>query len=110
MSTTNVLTTNVPTPTMAAVGPKAPDYREIYSNVSRVAISPWDLRLVFGQTVEGATQGQLVMQDVMTVVISPQHAKILLESWTTAMKTYETHFGEVPNLTAAVNAFIAKQT
>ena len=102
------MSANLPTPVAATPGPKDENYREIYANVSRVALSPWDLRIVFGQSIEGEKPGTLIARDMLTVLMSPQHAKALLESWILAIKTYEDNFGAIPDLSKQVAEFLAK--
>jgi hypothetical protein len=102
------MSANLPTPVAATPGPKDENYREIYANVSRVALSAWDLRIVFGQSVEGEKPGTLTIKDMFTVVMSPQHAKVLLDSWVQAIKTYEDNFGVIPDLSKQVAELMAK--
>jgi len=99
-----------PTHIIATQGPKSPNHHEVYTNTSKVGMGPWDMRLIFGHLIEGATPNQQVMEDLVTVVMSPQHAKVLLLSWQSAIKAYEDNFGAIPDLTDKVNALIAKET
>lgn len=82
----------------ALQGPKHPNYQEIYSNTTKVGVSPWDLRIIYGHMVEQAP-GQQVVEDLVTIVMSPQHAKVLYAHWARAIKTYEDRFGVIPDLT-----------
>jgi len=96
-------------PGVAVIGPKHPDHREIYTNTSKIGLGPWDIRLIFGHLIEGATPQQQVMEDLVTIIMSPQHAKVLLASWQNALKTYEDNFGVIPDLTERVNALVSKE-
>jgi hypothetical protein len=99
-----------PTTIVAIQGPKSPNHHEVYTNISKVGIGPWDMRLIFGHLIEGATPNQQVMEDLVTVVMSPQHAKVLLSGWQTAMKAYEDNFGAIPDLTEKITALVGKET
>jgi hypothetical protein len=99
-----------PVPIVVVPGPKHADHREVYTNTSKIGMGPWDLRLIFGHLIEGATASQQIIEDLVTVIMSPQHAKVLLSSWQNAIKTYEETFGVIPDLTDKVNALIAKET
>jgi hypothetical protein len=89
-------------------GSKHPDHREIYSNTTKVGFGPWDIRLIFGHIVEGASPSQQVSEDLVTIVMSPQHAKVLIASWEKVIKAYEGQFGAIPDLTNIVESMNAK--
>jgi hypothetical protein len=91
-------------PVPAIPGPQHRDHREIYTNTSKVGVGPWDIRLIFGHIIEGTIPNQQVMEDLVTIVMSPQHAKVLVASWEKAIKTYEDNFGVIPDLTNVVTA------
>lgn len=77
---------------------QSPEHREIYTNTTKIGVTPWDLRIIFGHAVQRATS--FSSEDLVTVVMSPQHAKVLLGAWTKALENYEKAFGEVKDLTA----------
>jgi hypothetical protein len=85
-------------------GSKHPNHQEIYSNTTKVGFGPWDIRLIFGHIIEGALPTQQVSEDLVTVVMSPQHAKVLIASWDKVVKAYEAQFGTIPDLTNVVEA------
>lgn len=74
------------------------EHREIYTNTTKIGLTPWDLRIVFGHAVQ--KPNGFASEDLVTVVMSPQHAKVLLGAWTKALENYEKMFGEVKDLTA----------
>jgi Protein of unknown function (DUF3467) len=88
-------------------GSKHPDHQEIYSNTTKAGFGPWDIRLIFGHIIEGALPNQQVAEDLVTVVMSPQHAKVLIASWEKIIKAYEDQFGIIPDLTSVVEAMAA---
>ena len=72
---------------------KAPDFRMIYVNSTKMGLSPWDIRLILGQVVEEG--GDQLHQDMVTVVMSPQHAKAFSAAVAQTVATYEAQFGEI---------------
>jgi hypothetical protein len=84
----------------AVTGPQSPAHQEIYTNTSKVGLSPWDIRLVFGHIIE--KNGTQMLEDLVTVVTSPQHAKVLVSAWAKAVQSYEENFGAIPDLTDKV--------
>lgn len=81
---------------------QSPEHREIYTNTTKIGLTPWDLRIVFGHAVQKANA--FASEDLVTVVMSPQHAKVLLGAWTKAVENYEKMFGEIKDLTALAAA------
>lgn len=69
------------------------EHKSIYVNSSRMGISPYDVRMVLGQVVE-LTEGQ-VNEDQVTLIMSPQHAKVFLRNLGKTIALYETNFGEI---------------
>lgn len=76
---------------------QAQDHKYIYVNGARMAISPWDLRIVYSTAKD--IGGDTINEDQVTVVMSPQHAKAALRNWATTIKKYEDIFGVIPDLT-----------
>src|SRR3989304_820553 len=75
-------------------------YRIHYVNSSRMAVSPWDVRLTVGQVIEAA--GRQVNQDEATLIMSPQHAKQFLQSLEKTIRQYEEMFGAIPEPAALI--------
>lgn len=73
---------------------RAPDYRDVYSNSTIVRLSPYDVAVIFGRSVEGA-DGQGVSEDQVTVVMSPQHTKAFISVLKETFDAYERLFGTV---------------
>ncbi len=55
----------------------------------------WDFTLDFGQVVEASDEG-LVIRDVATVVLAPQHARVFAEVLLRNIAQYEEQFGPIP--------------
>lgn len=60
----------------------------IYSNSVTLAASSYDLRLRFGRITD-ANDAELVIDDLVEVFMSPQHAKVFLELLATKMADYQ---------------------
>lgn len=65
-----------------------------YSNVMRVAHSPFEFTFDFGTMPVGPEDGG-AMTVYNRVIMSPAHAKIMLKTLEDNMKTYEDRFGEI---------------
>ena len=73
------------------------DHKVIYANSNRMGVSPWDIRITFGQMSEVFGEGA-VNEEMLTVVMSPQLAKVTMHSLISTIKQYEGMFGEIPDL------------
>lgn len=80
---------------------KAADHKTIYANVIRTGITPFDVRIIFGQVAE-ITPGDPVVQqvdDLATVIMSAEEAKAMILIVQQAVDGYESMYGEIRNLT-----------
>lgn len=83
---------------------KSPDHKNIYINAARVGIAPYDVRLICGQVVEGAEVNSNVNEDLVTVIFSPQQAKVVARMLSNAIQQYETLFGPVSDVETVLRA------
>ena len=67
-------------------------HRGVYSNFSMIAHTPNEFVLDFGSSLPGK-EGITV---VARVIVSPQHAKALIESLKQNVGKYEEQFGTIP--------------
>ena len=86
---------------------KSLDHKVIYSNTNRFSISPWDVRVVFGQMLErehdqARNTLSLVNEDAVTIVMSPQLAKATMKSMIETLEKYEGMFGPIPDVSTPV--------
>lgn len=84
---------------------KSPLFRTIYSNTTRLAYTPWDIHISFSQMSDVSQSGKAI-DDEVCVIMSPQHAKVLVAMWQDTIRQYESKFGEVPDLREASKAFV----
>jgi hypothetical protein len=63
----------------------------VYSNLARIAHSPADLVIDFGQILPGETRARIKAR----VMMSPLAAKLLLRALTENLARYETAFGQI---------------
>lgn len=92
---------------VTALGPKHPEHKEWYSNTTRIGVTPWDVHIVFGHVIEHGPAQQNI-EDLVSIVMSPQHAKVLLGQWAQAIQTYEAQFGPIPDLAQIVAQMVQK--
>jgi len=68
----------------------------LYANNTQFQVSPWDISLDFGQVKGRGEQGNLVIQPLVRVLMSPSHAKALLNLLSINLHAYEAEFGPIP--------------
>ncbi len=56
----------------------------------------WDFALDFGQVVDISEEAGLIIRDVATVVMAPQHARVFAEVLLRNVRAYEEQFGPIP--------------
>jgi len=66
----------------------------IYSNSAQLDVTPWDFRLTFGELKPEANKPPKIEQ-LVGVVMSPQHAKALVQILSTFVQEYEKNVGEI---------------
>ena len=82
-----------PTPRRIPLRRLSPDYVKIYANQSEFALTPWDLQIQLG-FVHGEGAG-LVIEEVASLAMSPQHAKAFALAVITNVKLWEQTYGEI---------------
>ena len=80
---------------------KSESYAIVYCNSTKMSISPWDVRITVGALVESGVS-EMVNEDRLTLVMSPQHAKAVLDSLATTVRLYEESFGTIPDVQAII--------
>jgi hypothetical protein len=88
----------------APVNTKSPDHKTIYSNVIRTTVSPYDIRIIFGQVADNipgnfATQ----TEDLASVIVAPEGAKALITVLQQAINRYEQMYGGIRDTTSTLN-------
>jgi predicted class III extradiol MEMO1 family dioxygenase len=82
-------------PTIQPIRTKAADARQIYIDSTRMASSPWDIRMHFSLLKE-SEPGIVIDEEQVVVIMSPQHAKALLGVMVKNVKKWEDKYGELP--------------
>ena len=72
-------------------------HKTIYANASRMDITPWDISISLGQPIV-LGDGTQIVEEHVTIIQSPQHAKALLRNLVTTIKAYEENFGPIPEI------------
>lgn len=75
---------------------RAENFVSLYANNAEVDLTPWDVRLRFGEVTQ-ANREKLLISDVAQVYLSPQHAKALLRALEGGIAIYEKQYGEIPD-------------
>lgn len=73
----------------------------VYTNQTEVATSVWDFRYRFGLVVE-TTDEAVVVDPLVTVYMSPTHAKTFLRILSQKVAQYEEMHGAIPEAHGAV--------
>lgn len=67
----------------------------IYSNSAGLEVTPWDFRLTFGEMRPQEGNKPPKIEQLVGVVMSPQHTKALLGVLATYVQEYEKNVGEI---------------
>ena len=67
----------------------------LYSNNVAMQSSLWDFRMDFGQIMQADIEA-FVFKDLLTVIMSPQHAKVFSEVLAKHVEAYEKKYGAIP--------------
>jgi hypothetical protein len=70
------------------------DFAMVYANSAHFATLPWDLTVIFGQVISVDPNDPYVEQRV-SVTLSPQAAKMVLEFLRRNVVAYEQQYGEI---------------
>lgn len=73
---------------------RAPTFIKIYSNSANVEATPWDFTIVFGE-LRRLGPGKLIVDQLVGVTMSPQHAKALAQVLANNVREYEKFAGEI---------------
>ena len=80
---------------------KAADHKTIYSNVARTAVSPFDIRIVFGQVSDPVPDSPAQhTAELATVIMAAEQAKALIPIMLQAIQQYEALYGEIRDISA----------
>lgn len=74
---------------------KSPDFRSIYANNAVFEVSVFDVRITFGEASKADGESMDVEQRV-SVVMSPQHAKVFAQILMSNIEGYERQIATIP--------------
>lgn len=74
------------------------EFKDVYSNVSRVGATPFDFSVTFGKIVEIPNVTN-VIEDLIVVRFSPQQFKSLTDALVRTLAAWERTFGEIKKTT-----------
>jgi hypothetical protein len=68
----------------------------VYSNSMNLEVTPWDFKLIVGVLLKGQKPNEPPkIENLVEVVMSPQHAKALLSILASNVQAYEKQVGEI---------------
>jgi hypothetical protein len=70
-------------------------FMSVYSNSANLEVTPWDFKFIFGAIVTQGSNKPPKIENRVEVVMSPQHAKVLLNIFATHLQEYEKRVGEI---------------
>ena len=88
---------------------KAADFKVVYCNALRMGAGPYDVQFMFGMIQERNGPEDQVVEEQVMVIVSPQHARALMNSLRITLETYENNFGPIPDAAGAAAAVAAAQ-
>ena len=74
---------------------KSDNHRQIYSNFSRVGLSPWDIAIIFGIINDAAPGQPPSTTSEVTIRMSPHQFKAFATSLPLILAEWEARFGEI---------------
>jgi hypothetical protein len=74
---------------------RTPAFVSVYANNAQVRMTSFDLNCVFGEVTGDDPDGSLIVEQRVSVTMSPQHAKALVGVLQQHMTQYEEQFGEI---------------
>lgn len=96
-------TKSVPTPSVQVPTTRSADFKTLYVNGARTAVTPYDIRAVFSALNDNFAQ-EPYAEEQIAVVVSPQLARVFLDLWSQAVQNYEKNFGPIPRLHGALQS------
>jgi hypothetical protein len=78
---------NTPVPT--AKLSKAADFRSIYANNAVFEVSVFDIRITFGESSKGSSDEPMEVEQKVSILMSPQHAKLFAQLLLSNVEGYE---------------------
>ncbi|MBS1842734.1 MAG: DUF3467 domain-containing protein [Acidobacteria bacterium] len=85
---------------------RSPDFKTLYVNGARTAVTPYDIRVIFSALNDNSEQ-EPYSEEQISIVVSPQLAKVLQELWTKAVENYEKNWGTIQRHS---NALLSDET
>jgi Protein of unknown function (DUF3467) len=82
-------------PTQAVPQFRSPEFKDIYSNNSRISASPFDFTMMFSRMAD-VGGGVTALEDLVHVRMSPYQFKIFVEHLVDTLSAWEELFGNIP--------------
>jgi len=72
-------------------------FASTYANSAQISVSYFDFKLTFG-TIESVDEKEVVIEEIVSVSMSPEHAGALAKILSHNIELYEKNFGSLRNL------------
>jgi Protein of unknown function (DUF3467) len=87
--------TSVPPAVQIGTFSRSQDFRTLFANQSRISVGPGEIGVIFSYVENIPNIGQ-ILTELVSVVITPTHAKVMAAFLTESLKVYEETFGAIP--------------
>ncbi len=89
---------------------RSPNHVSVYANNVQIEVNLFDIKVSFGELME-AREDQVTFEDKVTVIFSPQHAKVLAAALLQNIGNYEKQFGiiNIPKELAVIDVTTEKR-
>lgn len=71
------------------------DILSLYVNAAKLATGNYDFQIVFSQQTPSLIDGTVQQNDLIRIIMSPQHAKVFSEILNVNIQQYEKEFGHI---------------
>jgi hypothetical protein len=74
---------------------RTPNFASYYVNSVNFAFTPFDIQMVCGRIEATMEEGNEETDEIVTIILNPKHAKLILRAFEQSLKGYEEKNGEI---------------
>jgi hypothetical protein len=74
---------------------RSPNFTIIYTNNVNFAFTGVDVQMICSRTIASMDENTEAVEEVATIIMTPQHAKAVLHALQGNLQTYESNYGEI---------------
>jgi hypothetical protein len=71
------------------------DFAAYYVNSVNFAFTPFDIQMVCGRIEATMEEGNEETDEIVTIIMNPMHAKLILKAFSASLQAYEDKNGEI---------------